>query len=161
MKKILLLSLAIGLALQVYYFFHLPEIVAHNFDRTGLAKAGLLKKDYILFSTLTILASSIIYLLIDTVCRKIPDRFISFPYKEYWFQPGRKDSAFKKMVPWSDFFGLLVNLFLISIFYLLYTANQFDPALLNIRLFLSIITVFLIITAFWMIALYIVFKPPK
>lgn len=161
MKKTLFISLVVGLCLQFYYFSHLPQIVAHNFDAGGLARAGLYKRDYVLFSTLAILGNSIICLIVDSVCRKLPGKYVSFPFKEYWFAEHRKDAAFSKMAKWTDFFGLLVNIFLILLFFLIFLANQTDPPILNMQLFFPLLTLFLVSLLCWATALYFAFRPPQ
>jgi len=160
MKKLLFYSLLLGLALQGYFSISLPDVVVSSFSAAGTAKAGMHKSFY-LFLTLTALVScSLISLTVDHICRKIPVKYISFPFKDYWFAAGRKEEAFSKMAKWTDFFGILVNLFLISIFYLTYRANTDTPPSLNMTWFYLTVSLFFIITVCWLIALYIAFKPP-
>ncbi len=160
MKILLFISLVIGLAFQYFYFSNLPAEVAHNFGKGGTPNSWLTKDAYILFSTLSLIGCSFIFLFIDTLLKKVPARYINFPYKNYWLTEQRRKEAFKRMALWTDFFGLVLNLFLIMTFYLVYQANLANPPLLNNTLFLSSLIVFLGITAIWIIALYVKFKPP-
>ena len=161
MKMILFLSLLIGLTLQYYYFDNLPLEVAHNFGKDGLANSWLTRGAYILFSSLSLIGCSLIFLFIDRVLKNVPARYVSFPYKDYWLTEQRRTDAFKRMAKWTDFFGILINIFLINTFFLVFQANQLDPPQLDNSLFLITLVVFLVITALWTIALYIKFRPPQ
>lgn len=161
MKKILFSSLVVALSLQFFYFSNLPEVVVHNFDSSGMARAGLMKNDYILFSTLAVFGNSIICLLAGSLSRKLPDKFLSFPFKHYWFADERKETAFLKMGKWTELLGLLINIFLMSLFYLLFLANRLSPPQLHVPLFYSMLTLYLILLICWFAAFLIAFRPPR
>ena len=161
MKILLVVSLVIGLILQYHFFQNLPAEVAHNFGEGGIPNSWLTKNAYILFSSLSLIGCSLIFLLIDTLLKKVPSRFINFPYKSYWLTEQRRKDAFRRMTKWTDFFGIVLNMFLVMTFFLVFQANMVDPPQLNNTIFLTTLVLFLSITAVWIIALYITFRPPQ
>ncbi len=161
MKLLLFVSLIIGLLLQFYYFNNMPAEVAHNFGEKGAPNSWLTKDAYILFSSLSLLGCSLIFLLIDTLLKKVPAKYINFPYKNYWLTEQRRPDAFKRMAKWTDFFGIILNMFLLMTFFLVFQANMVNPPQLNNSLFFTSLLLFLSVTIVWIISLYISFKPPQ
>ena len=161
MKKMLFLSLVLGLILQFFYFRLLPQNVAHLFDADGLTLGYLIKKQYILFTTLALLSNSIICLMADTVFKRLPQRYIHFPNKSYWLAAERKDDAIRQMAKWTDFFGISINSLLMILFLLIFKANALDPPQLNMQLFFITLVIFTLVTAGWLIAFSLEFRSPK
>lgn len=160
MKKILFMTMVVGLIAQFFYFTNLPAEVAHNFGQGGLPNRWLTKEAYILFTSLSLIGCSLIFLLIDSLLKNVNAKYINFPYKKYWLTEERRPQAFVKMAKWTDFFGIMVNLFLLTTFFLVYRANLVTPPQLNSTIFIVFLSLFLLITVIWLIALYISFKPP-
>jgi len=58
------------------------------------------------------------------------------------------------MSNWMMFFGLVTNIFLISVFHLVYVANQGSPPKLNENNIFILMSVYLVILVTWLIALF-------
>ncbi len=160
MKKPLYLSLVIGLTFQFFYFRALPATVATHFNLEGTADGWMTREMHILLSTLLYLFMDAIFLSIPFLLRKIPSSLVSFPHKNYWLSKERKEEGIKQITQWTDLFAIVINLFLLSMFHLVYLANRSKPALLNNEIFIALLIVFLIFLVLWLVFLYRHFSPP-
>lgn len=160
MKKILFASFCISILFQYASFHSLPAIVAVQFNWDGFAYAAMYKMHYMVYSTIALVCNSGISLFADRIFKRVPNRFLSFPYGNYWLSSNRKDEAFRKMTRFTDFFGILVNLFLLTIYFLIYQANTLSPPQINMTASCISLSVFTLVIIIWLRILYIHFKPP-
>ncbi len=154
MKKWLYITFVIGLAAQVYYFFVLPETVANHFGSNGIPNGWMSNKANLLICSMIIILNSVVFLSVSYIFKKMPLRYISFPKKEYWLAPERRDNSIDLMSNWIAFFGLMTNIFLIVIFHMVYMANQTTPPRLDGVLFISLLIVYSLVLVIWLILLY-------
>ncbi len=159
MKKVLYLTLVIGLISQFFYYNYLPEVVADHFGSKGHPNGWMTRANYVFFTSFILIFNSVLFLSMGAIFRKVPTSIISFPYKDYWLAPERKEEGIERMTKWTDFFGIVVNLFLFITFYLVFRANCVEPPQLNNPVFLFFLCLFFIILVGWLIALYVFFRP--
>jgi len=154
MKRWIYITLAIGVGAQVYYFSVLPETVANHFGNGGIPNASMSNKVNLLVCSMVIIFNSAVFLSISHILKNVPVRYISFPKREYWLAPERRDRSIDAMSNWVSFMGLLTNVFLIAIFHMVYVANQVSPARFDENLFMGLLIIYLLITAIWLVLLY-------
>ena len=154
MKIWLYITLAIGLVVQMIYFFVLPETIANHFGSNGMPNGWMSNKANLLVSSMVIIINSIIFLSVPQILKSMPVKYVSFPKKEYWLAPERKNNSIALMSNWVTFFGLITNIFLISIFHMVYMANKINPPRLNEDLFISLLIVYFLVLIIWLILLY-------
>lgn len=150
----IILTLAAGLLLQLYYFSENPGVVANHFGSGGMANGWMSNMANLVTGIVAIVFNSAIFLAIPYVFRNVPLKYISFPNKKYWLAPERKESSVIVMSNWIMFFGLVTNIFLISVFHLVYTANQGNPPRLNENHFLILMATYIVILVVWLTSLF-------
>jgi uncharacterized membrane protein len=150
----LYISLLIGLLAQLFYFSVLPDVVANHFGSGGLANGWMSNTANLIFSIVILLANTLVFLSIETIFRKAPVKLISFPKKEFWLAPERKESSIGLMTSWMLFFGVVTNVFLIMVFHLVYSANQSSPPKLDEDSFFVVMILYIAIMVGWLIKLY-------
>jgi len=153
LKTGIYITLAINLLLQLYYFSEYPEIVANHFGGDGIPNGWMSNTTNLLISMAVIIFNSLLFLATPYIFRNVPVKYISFPKKEHWLSPERIESSVIIMSNWMMFFGLVTNIFLISVFHLVYMANQNNPPQLNESNFLILMSAYIVILVVWLIAL--------
>ncbi len=154
MKIWVYITLAVGLVAQIYYFSNLPETVANHFGGGGMPNGWMSNKANLLVSSTAIIINSLLFLSISHILKKVPLRYISFPKREYWLAPERRDKSIELMSNWFFFIGLMTNIFLIATFHMVYMANLITPPKLNEGLFINSLIIYFIIVIIWLILLF-------
>lgn len=154
MKIYLLISLVIGLILQAYYSVTLPDTVANHFGSNGLPNGWMSNTASLITSSIVLIFNSAVFLSISSIFNNVPLKYISFPKKEYWLAPERKNASISMMTKWLLFFGLITNLFMIAIFHMVFIANQTTPPRLDEELFISLLIIYFIILIAWLVLLF-------
>lgn len=108
----------------------------------------------LLISIAVVFINSSVFLATPYIFKNVPVKYISFPKKEYWLAAERKENSITLMSNWLLFFGLVTNVFLISVFHLVYMANQNHPPELNENVFLILMSVYIAILLVWLISLF-------
>ena len=161
MKLGIYLSLLAGLMAQFFYASSLPAEVAVHFGQGGYPNGWLNSEIHQLINSLILIGNSIIFLSVNTIFKRVPMKYISFPNKEYWLAEERKNDSMKMISNWMAFFGLATNLFLLGVFHLVYLANQVHPPRLNEDLFLKLMGIYSILLIGWLILLFKKFNKTK
>ncbi len=154
MRLLLIISLIVGIILQVYYFTALSDKVAINFGSGGQPNSWT-SKEWNMGITITIyLINSLMFLSVPLIMNKIPLKYISFPKKEYWLADERRNESLLIMESWLSFFGLLTNIFIIFVVHLVYEANISNPVILNESQFLLGIVLYSLLMVIWIVLLF-------
>ncbi|MCW9025418.1 MAG: hypothetical protein OQK73_12165 [Gammaproteobacteria bacterium] len=148
------ISLLIGLIAQFYYFSVLPDAVANHFGNDGHANGWMSNTANLIFSIVILVVNTLVFLSTETIFRKVPIKYISFPKKEYWLAPERKESSIELMTSWMLFFGVATNIFLILVLHLVYRANMNTPPKLDEDSSFIVMVLYIAIMAGWLIKLY-------
>jgi uncharacterized membrane protein len=158
MKCGIYITLAIGLCLQLFYFSEYPETVANHFGSGGMPNGWMSNTTNLLISMAVVLFNSSIFLTAPYLLKNVPVQYISFPKKVYWLAAQRKENSIAIMSNWLFFLGVITNLFLISVFHLVYMANQNSPPKLNESIFFILLSVYIVMLVVWLIALFTKFN---
>jgi hypothetical protein len=154
MRLLLIISLIVGIILQVYYFTALSDKVAINFGSGGQPNSWT-SKEWNMGITITIyLINSLMFLSVPLMMKKIPLKYISFPKKEYWLTGERMKESIPVIDSWLSFFGLLTNIFIILVVHLVYEANLSDPVILNETQFFIAIVIYSLVLVIWIVMLF-------
>lgn len=154
MKSGIYITLAICIFLQLYYFSEYPETVANHFGSGGMANGRMSNTSYLLISMAVVFINSSIFLAIPYILKNVPVKYISFPKKAYWLAAERRESSITIISNWLFLYGIVTNIFFISVFHLVYMANQSHPPQLNESIFLALMSVYIVILLVWLIALF-------
>ena len=154
MRVLLIISLILGIVLQLYYYAVLPDNVAINFGSEGQPNSWT-SKEWNMGITLSIyLLNSFLFLSVPSMMRKLPFKFISFPKKEYWLADERKKESLPLITSWLDFFGFITNVFILLIAHLVYEANLSESVRLNDSLFFTGIIIYCLVMLIWIVLLF-------
>lgn len=154
MKNGIYITLAIGLCLQLFYFSEYPETVANHFGSGGMPNGWMSNTTNLFVSMAVVFINSSIFLAVPYVLKNVPVKYISFPKKAYWLAVERKENSIAIISNWLLFYGFITNLFLISVFHLVYMANQNNPPKLNESIFFILLSVYIVMLVAWLIALF-------
>ena len=157
-KILLLITMVVGIAQSIYYYFHLPEKIASHFGPSGIPDSWMTKNAYLALEIGMVLFITLLMLSIPFFLKITPIFLINFPKKDYWLAPERKQHSLKIICPWFYIFGAGMNIFFIFIFYLAYRANLSEPIILNDKLVWWGTSCFLVFLIVWIIGLYSCFN---
>ena len=161
MRTFFLVTFVLNLSLNVASLWLLPETAAIHFSLGGRPDGWASKETYAL---LMLFVDGIVFLPLyfsSAVIDRVPSRFISLPYKQYWLQEGNRTQAKRMLAHMMDEFGLSLFSFLFGVSLLAIEANRSTPVQLSEPLFLVLLVVFLLYTLIWTIRLVLRFRPPE
>jgi hypothetical protein len=142
-------------------WFALPETVAVHFGRGGVPDSWASRGFYVASITCMMLLVLGGFALLPAVLERTDLRWISFPHKEYWFAPERRDETVRRSADWFYRFGAATAGLMIVASVLSVRANISLPALLDERLFLIATGLYLAYTIWWLVGLFRLFRLPE
>ncbi|RMG02579.1 MAG: DUF1648 domain-containing protein [Nitrospirae bacterium] len=161
-KHLLLLSGALGVFLQFYYTYHLPPHVATHFGAGGLPNGWMSREGNLALSVCVFVFNTLFFFFLPAIVRKLPTRLISFPKRDYWFSPEKREETLHLTTPWIHAIGFITNLFLMGVFHLAFLANLEKPPKLDERSFFLMLGLYLLTVAIYTALIYRRFgKVPK
>jgi uncharacterized membrane protein len=101
---ILVASVAGGITMM---WPHLPDRLATHFNAAGEPN-GWSSKDQLLRLLLTQLAPFLVMFVAAGWLRRLPDRFVNLPNKDYWLAPVRKENTLVAIRDWTRWFLIVV-----------------------------------------------------
>ena len=158
MKILLILTGFLGVGLQFYYYSLLSEAVANHFGSGGNANGWMSNTAHLLLNCGMFIFLSALFLAVPVILRKSPMSLVNLPKKSYWLAPERKEAFIPIIANWILFIGVMANIFLLFVNYLVFLANQTSPPRLSQPLFLTGLSIFIGITLLWVIALFVKFN---
>ena len=161
MRTSFLAAFFLNISLNVASLWLLPETVAIHFSMGGRPDNFASKETHTL---LMLFVDAITFLPLyfsSAVIDRLPVRFISLPYKQYWLREENRPKAKQMLSNLMDEFGLSLFVFLFGVSLLAIDANRSLPVRLNEPLFLVLLAAFLLYTLIWTIRLVLRFRPPE
>ena len=161
MRKFFLVAFFLNVSLNVASLWLLPETVAIHFSLGGRPDDWASKETNAL---LMLFVDGIAFLPLyfsAAVIDRVPVRFLSLPYKQYWLREENRAQAQGMLSRMMDEFGFALFAFLFGVSLLSIDANRTDPVQLNEPLFLVLLAAFLLYTLIWTIRLVLRFRPPE
>lgn len=149
MKRMLIFSGALGVALAFYYHSMLPAMAALNFGFDGRADSLAGKGSFLLVALGMHCLFTALFYFFPALMTKIPRDYLNLPHIEYWFAPERLADSTKKIAEKMYVFGTVTNVFLIFCSTLSYRANITDNKTLDLGTFIAGLLIYLAVTAYW------------
>jgi hypothetical protein len=160
MRHVFLASFAANILLALVSFAILPDRVAIHFGPGGLPNgwASNLSSTLLMLGThlLVFLSLFLSPRLLTTSAKK----WVSLPNREYWLRPENRPRAVTMFSQRLWQFGTALFLFMLLAGLLTLQANLSDPVVLDERLFLTGLVIFLVYTGYWTVALLRAFRAP-
>lgn len=153
-RILLLLAALAGAMLALVLHARLPHYVAIHFDWRGVSDNWGNHAESLSIILGAHALATLSVLLLPSLMRRLPWLQLSFPLREYWFAPGRRESTLALLTPWFDALGVLLNAFLTGLEILVYRAHRHEPAWLEMRLFWGLVMAFVVLELVWTAALY-------
>jgi len=123
LKYSFLLSAAIFILLQIFYYPQMPDTVAIHFNPNGEVNGWMPKSLNLMLSCLIIFIINLSFGGAPYILRNISPDMISVPKKEYWLSGNNKNKLISILSSHMYFIGLATNLFMIVIFHQLFEFN--------------------------------------
>lgn len=149
MKRMLIFSGALGVALAFYYRSMLPAMAALNFGFDGRADGYAGRGIYLIITGGLHLFLTGIFYYLPLLMTKIPLDFTNLPNKEYWFSAEHKEETVRKISAQMCLFGTITNIFLIFCSGMTYRANITDNKSLDAGTFITGLLIYLAVTVIW------------
>jgi len=159
MRKSFLMIFFLNVVLNVMSLWLLPKTVAIHFSLGGRPDGWASKETHAL---LMLCVDAIAFLPLyyaAAVIDRVPARFISLPYKQYWLREENRGKAKRMLSHMMDEFGLSLFGFLFGVSLLAIQANRTVPVRLNEPMFLVLLAAFLLYTLLWTIRVILRFRP--
>ena len=125
------LTFLAGVAAQFFYLSASPEEMAIHFTHGGYPDGWASSQTNAVISILVLAINSLIFLSVPFIFKHVPEKYISFPKKEFWLAAERKEQSIKIASNWIAVMGLATNAFLLLVFHLVYLANLKHPPRLD------------------------------
>jgi hypothetical protein len=90
---IIAVAVAIGLALQVWYWPQLPEKMATHFDAQGNADDWMDKQSATALSCSLVVLVPLFFIGINLLIRWLPTSLINLPHREFWLSEERREES--------------------------------------------------------------------
>ncbi len=150
-RLILFFLIAVFISQCIYYYPNLPGKMASHFDAFGEPNNWLSKQNYFLF-LMGILGLIVLeFTLLPYLIRKMPNRLINMPNKEYWFAKERRTDTINNIRHFFEWFSAALLALFISINQLVIRANLSNENLSSQSWL--ILGAFLIFVIIWLIKL--------
>ncbi len=147
MTGLLVYLFVCGVALNIGPLPWLPEYVAMNYDGLGHANNYAHKSTAAWFGFAMNMFMFAVFFGMPLVIDKLPDRLINIPNKTFWLSTERRETTRQQLRQMLHGIGVIVFAEMIAIGLLTLDANLSDPVRLNMPLFWTVLVLFLIVLA--------------
>ena len=119
-----IVTVLIGLGLQLWYWPQLPERMAIHFDINGNPNDWLDKSPATLLSVGLMALLPAFFIGISQAISWLPSSLINMPYREYWLAAERRETSLQWMTGWMLWFSVTMAIFLLVTNHLTFVANR-------------------------------------
>lgn len=158
--RLLLVTLALGIAFVLHTGNSLPPVVAVHFIAGGTANGFMPRGTYLRFFTALLVGLPLFIAFISSVTSVLPARFINLPNREYWLAPERQDDTLSYLRNQGICFGVILTVFLCFVHWLVVQANTHSPPLFPEPLFFIGLAAFLLGFVIWLRTFIVHFRRP-
>lgn len=110
-------------------FDGLPPRMATHFDLAGRANGFQTREAFAWSSVLVSSALLALFAVLPALMRRLPDRWINMPAKDYWLAPERRARTLARLTLMLDWLGCATVALLVGVFELIIRANLADAPL--------------------------------
>ena len=128
----------------LYYRDLLPESVATHFDLSGQADGYSSRTGWFWFHVVLAGSFWIMFEVLGPFVRRLPDRWINLPNRDYWLAPHRREQSLGFVDAELTRTGALTLLFVFGVGQLVIDANLEAEGKLNNGWFLTLIGVYIV-----------------
>jgi hypothetical protein len=148
--RLLLVTLALGIAFVLLTGNSLPPVVASHFISGGTANGFMPRGTYLRFFTALLVGLPLFIAVVSSVTSVLPARFINLPNREYWLAPERQADTLSYLRNQGIRFGIILTVFLCFVHWLVVQANAHSPPFFPEPLFFIGIAAFLVGLVIWL-----------
>ncbi len=141
------LLLAAGVAQALWFAPALPDPLASHFDFSGDPDGYSSRSTFLIITILVPAALAALFVWIPSMVRRLPDKLINLPNKDYWLAPERREATLDRLKGWLTWFGAVTVAFLVATFHLALRANLLDPPQLPVGTVWSLLGAYLALIA--------------
>ncbi len=142
-KKTLILTCVAGILLSSLLYFYSPQEVATHFNSKGVPNGWMSKNTCFLFWIITYLLMTALYLGIDGIIKKMPEKFRGLPEK--------KEEQTQIISRYVLTLGATCNVFFITLEVIVFKANMHLRPSLNMTVANTVIGIFTGYVIIWLI----------
>jgi hypothetical protein len=158
--RLLLITLALGIAFVLLTGNSLPPVVASHFIAGGAANGFMPRGTYLRFFTALLVGLPLFIVFVSSVTSVLPARFINLPNREYWLAPERQADTLSYLRNQGLRFAVILTVFLCFVHWLVVQANAHSPALFPESLFFIGMVAFLLGLVVWLGGFFVHFRRP-
>ncbi len=136
----------------------LPPVVAAHFARGGSANGFMSRGAYLTLMLGLVVFLPLLLVLLHSLLRHVPPRFINLPNREYWLAPERSAETLAFLQQQGAYLATLFAAFLCLVHWLVVRANGEQPPHLPEDLFAIGLALFLVTLAVWLGAFVVHFR---
>jgi uncharacterized membrane protein len=160
MKRALLITFAVNLAVIMLSYVLLPERVATHFGLGGAPDSWGSKEFNLLLILLIEIPLFLMLLYAPTLILRVPAKLVNLPHRDYWLRPENRGLVRAKVARHTHLFGTALFIFLTCVSVLVLHANLGEPVHLDEQAFLLLFGVFLAFVIYWCIEFIRAFRLP-
>lgn len=139
-------ALALGAAFIVLTSRSMPEVLASNFDATGVAHASMPRNVYVAIMAGVGIVVPAIVVYLPALLYRIPGVRFRLPNRDHWLAPERREQTIATLVSFSSGYGILLVIFLCFVHWQVVRANATPPPSLPLGMFLGGMMAFMVVT---------------
>lgn len=108
-----------------WHYAHLPARIATHFDLAGRANGWMPRNGYLAFQIGLLLFLGLVFGGLGRLMRRLPDRLINLPYRDYWLAPARREQTLRWVDNLLHGLGIAAVVFAMLLFQKVFAANLY------------------------------------
>ena len=157
-RSLFVLLLVIGAILIGVTTGQLPAQIASHFGADGVPNGWMTRDGYRLFMLAFAIVLPGIVVLGLTFRPGCSAKQLKIPNRDYWLDPVRRETTFRYIGAHACWLGSLIVVFITAIHLLLIRANATQPPHLPRQLFITLLVLFLMGLATWLLTMALHFR---
>ena len=157
-RPLFILLLTIGAILITVTTHQLPAQIASHFGAGGVPNGWMSRNGYLLFMLAFAVVLPLAIVLGMSVLPRLKGNGINVPNREYWLEPVRREATLRFLAAHACWLGTLLVVFIAAIHLLLLEANAAQPPHLPGPLFITLLVMFAVALAIWMLTMVLHFR---
>jgi serine/threonine-protein kinase len=122
-RRILWLLAAAAVFQAAWYYPQLPATVASHFDGEGRPNGWMSREGFFTLQAIVLGVQVAVFVAGMRLVRRLPDRWINLPHKDYWLAPERREASLAYLETWGLWMACAGFAFFLGIFQLTIEAN--------------------------------------
>jgi uncharacterized membrane protein len=157
-RPLFILLLVVGAILISVTTHQLPAQIASHFGAGGAPNGWMSRNGYLLFMLAFAVVLPLAVVLGAGVLPRLKVNSINIPNRDYWLDPSRREATLRYLATHACWLGSLLVVFIAAIHLLLIEANATQPPHLPGQLFVTLLVLFVVALAIWMMTMLLHFR---